>query len=214
MSIMWDATGSMITSQPTSQPYQPSQPSQAFQPQQHQQYQPSHASYQQPHQQHGGGELGFRGPTIAKTIKKLGHPSLTDPTHGGIAIWKSSALKKTSYSFLNRVEVIDEKITSMVPVPHISSLYIWVKIPLLQNQMIRVLELSHDLMYDQHKKLLIVRSKCIESAVGIAALISLYAKGNVTMYQINNYDLLRKYFIGALNKKQLKLFKSLLKHRD
>jgi hypothetical protein len=199
MSIMWGATGSMIPTSPT-------ESSQHLLPKY---ISPAPATLTVINS--GGSKVGFRGTTIAKIIKKLGYPSLTDPTHGGIAIWKSSILKKAGYAFLNKVEVIDEKITSMIPVPHVSSVYIWVKIPLLQSQMMRVLELSPNLMYDQYKKLLIVRSKCIESAIGIAALIGLYANDKVTMYQINNYDLLRKYFTGASQKKNLKLFKSILK---
>lgn len=181
--------------------YQPNQPQQKPQS-------------QTPVQQYGGSPaMGFRGATIFKTMKKLGHPSLTDPTHGGIAIWNSSTLKLRGYSFLNRVEVIDEKVATTVPVPHTANVYIWVRIPMTTDQMVRVLEVSPNIMYDQQKKMLIVRSKCLRTAVGIATLISLYADGKVSMYQVNSYDLLRKYFVGSMDDRQYKNFKTIIKHR-
>lgn len=238
MSIIWGATGSMTTTDahqvsPPSQQYSRglnmndycgfsnlrAPPSATILPQ----YQPQPQLQPQPQPQqmhHGGGgsgsgtgSVGFRGTAIFKTMKKLGHPSLTDPTHGGIAIWNASTLKYSGHSYLNRVEVIDEKVVTTVPVPHTANVYIWVRIPMTRDQMTRVLEMSPNFLYDQQKKMLIVRSKCIRTAVGMAALVSLYADGKVSMYQINSYDLLRKYFVGSLNDKQYKTFKAIIKRR-
>lgn len=158
---------------------------------------------------------GFSDINLMSIINKLGLPSLTDPSGGGIAIWNASDLAGRGhgkYRYLNRVEVIDEKIHSFVPVKHTANVYIWAKIPLTRDQMTKVLSMSPNFMYDQEKKLLIIRSKCLNSAIAQAALVSMYARGKLSMHQINSYDLHRKYFSAANNKKQSKLFKTTLRH--
>ena len=174
---------------------------------------------QQHHQQHRlqkptyiVPKLGFRGVNLSKIIKKLGSPNLTDPSRGGIAIWNHSGLQAAGYPYLFRAEVIDEKVASIRPVPHIANVYIWVKIPMSNCQMDRVLDLSDNFLYDQYKKLFIVRSKCLNTAIAMAALIKHYAKGKVSMYQINNHNLLKTYFMTAhKSKAAAEKFKKVLK---
>ena len=79
-------------------------------------------------------------------------------------------------------------------------------------QMDRVLDLSDNFLYDQYKKLFIVRSKCLNTAIAMAALIKHYAKGKVSMYQINNHNLLKTYFMTAhKSKAAAEKFKKVLK---
>jgi len=142
----------------------------------------------------------------------LGAPSVSDTTSGGIAIWNSTALSAIGYPYLKRVDVIDEKVATPVPIPHSGNTYIWIKMPMTQYQIKEVLGLSPNFMYDQQKKLLVIRSKCLNCCISLAALICMYSNGKVGMYQIYNYSLLKKYFVaGTTNKKQLKKFKKLLK---
>jgi len=141
--------------------------------------------------------LGFKNVNLSKVIKQLGPPSLTDPTHGGIALWSRGTLRKKGYRDLVRVEVIDEQVPVTVPVPHVSNLYVWVKIPMTNDQMDKILDLSPNFLYDQKKHLLIVRSKCLNTAIALAALVKLYAYGKLSIYQINNYQLMKKYFMAA-----------------
>lgn len=170
------------------------------------------------HNQTGGGNvvgcrssLGFKGMSLYKLSKKLGQPNVTDPTRGGIAIWNSSTLRFRGYPYLSRVELIDEKIASIVPVTHYGSVYIWTRLPATNSQIDVVLSLSPNFMYDRQKKLFIVRSKCLNSAVAQATLVKLYLRGSVSHNQIINYELLKKYFRGSGNKKIMKTFKTIMK---
>lgn len=153
---------------------------------------------------------GLQSDVIFKIMQKLGSPEVTDPTAGGIAIWGSSVLKSRGHPHISRVEVIDEKVRTQIPLPHIANVYTWIKLPLTYSQMIRVLELSPNFMYDQQKQMLIIRTKSLEAAIALAALVGLYSKGEVSMYQISSYDLMRKYFAAANDKKQKKLFRKIL----
>lgn len=154
---------------------------------------------------------GLQSDAIFKIMQKVGNPEVTDPTSGGIAIWGASILKERGYPHFSRVEVIDEKTRAQIPVPHIANVYVWIKLPMSYAQMIRVLELSPNFMYDQHKQMLIIRTKSLETATALAALIGLYTQGEVSMYQISSYDLLSKYFLAASNAEQCKSFKHVLR---
>ena len=137
-------------------------------------------------------KVGFRTVKLAQLVKPLGAPSLVDPTAGGIAIWAGDVLRQRGYKCLKRVEVLDERVKSLVPKPHIANVYIWVKISLTLNQMQRILELSPNFLYDQQKKLLIVRSKCLNSAIALAALVAQYSKGKLSIDQVMTNDLFRR----------------------
>ena len=178
-----------------------------------------HARRQGPGQSGGAGtkyvakkpSLGFKNISLSKIVKEIGAPDLIDPGKGGIAVWNSGSLKLRGYSSLTRVEIIDEKVPSLVPVPHNSNVYIWTKVNISPYYLDGVLSLSPNLMYDQQKKQLIVRSKCIRSAMAIAALIKLYSLGKISIYQIKSYGLVKKYYISSQNKKIFKSFKKILK---
>ena len=131
---------------------------------------------------------------IYKISRIIGYPDLLDPNYGGIAIWGKGTLSATRYKFLRRVELIDEKIPSTFPVPHVSNIYVWIRIPMNKTQVERVLDLSSNFMYDSFKKLLIIRSSGIERAVALGAIVKLYSTGKLSLYQIISYDLCKKYF--------------------
>lgn len=221
MNLIWGANGNMQTCTPDTQITHPSfrAPQQYQQPPQYQQSPITyHNSVPLQILQGGGGGGGgvgnFQNLALFNVIKRLGQPSVTDPSTGGIAIWNASVLRNRGYPYLNRVEVLDEKIASVTPVPHISSVYIWIRIPLTLEQCQRIIELSPNFMYDQQRKMIIIRSRCLKTCISQAALIKLYSKGKLSIYQINNNNLLYKYFVNS--KKHHKIFHKVLwstKHR-
>jgi len=138
----------------------------------------------------------------------LGLPSVRAE---GISIWNSTDLTRAGFPYLQRVEIINEKIATLSPLPHIAHVYIWFKAKIPKGQMSSVLSLSTNFMYDQEKELLIIRADRVKTALAQAALISLYLNGKVTISQIKSYNLLSKYFLAAKKKQHFKRFKQILK---
>lgn len=134
---------------------------------------------------------------LPEIIRKLGKPDLTDPANGGIAIWSNKSLRDKGYPSLRRVEILDEKIICPVPVSHVSNIYVWVSIDLTNTQLHKVIDLSPNIMYDQKKKCIIVRSNSLDGAVAVIALIKNYSSGKISMYQIYSNNLLKKYYLAA-----------------
>jgi hypothetical protein len=128
----------------------------------------------------------------------FGEPDATDKDHGGIAIWSAASLKKAGYGFLHRVEIIDESVPSVVPIKHFSNVYIWVTLKPTQEQLNNILGLSKDFYYDRKKELLVVRSACLDTAIAQATLMSLYATGKISFYDLVNNDMLASYYVGIL----------------
>ena len=135
--------------------------------------------------------------TIEKTALLIGQPDLLDPIGGGIAIWGHMKLSRTKYKFLQRVEIIDENVPCVFPVPHVSNTYIWIRIDMSQYQTRYIVSLSPNFMYDRKKKTLIVRSSDLHKAIALAAIVKLYSIGKLSMNQIVNYQLCKKYFVSA-----------------
>ncbi len=147
---------------------------------------------------------------IHKSVLLLGYPDLQD-TYGGISIWGHSTLNRGKYKFLRRVEIIDEQVPGSFPVSHVSNLYIYIRIPLSQYQISRIIPLSSNFLYDKGKKMLIIRSCSIDRAIALATVIKLYSIGKLTFNQIMTHDLFRTYFIAAKKKKIAKTFRAILK---
>ena len=161
-------------------------------------------------------QLGFSKVDIRNVSNQLGEPDLVDPSRGGIAIWSTNTLRQRGFGYLKRVEIIDERVPCNKPVKHNGYMYIWVNVPLESYQVSKIIDMSPNIMYDQQKKLLIVRSDNLHTAIALAALVKLYSKGQVSMYQIHYHDLLKKYFVMARPKhgksnKIMKFFKNILR---
>ena len=148
---------------------------------------------------------------IQKMTFLIGQPDLLDPVGGGIAIWGHSKLARTRYKFLQRVEIIDEHIPCIFPVPHISNTYIWIRMDMSRYQISKVLELSQNFMYDHKKKTLIVRSSGLQRAIALAAIEKIYSTGKISMNQITGYQLCKKYFVSAKQPKIARSFRSVLR---
>lgn len=142
----------------------------------------------------------------------LGQPNLSDGAAGGIAIWSRAALRARGFSYLQRVEILDEKILSVKPKPHYSNIYIWFRVPLTPEKLQNVMELSTDMYYDRKKELLIVRSNDIYTAIAQAVLVGLYAIDKVSYYRIVNDNLHLRYFNMVAKPKMCKLICTLAKH--
>lgn len=142
----------------------------------------------------------------------IGPPDLYDETTGGIALWSSKTLKNRGYSFLRRVEIINERIHSDVPVAHYSNVYIWVKIPFSKSKLENLLSFSKDIFYDQNKKMLIVRSRTLDTCIAQATVCALYAASKVTYYDINNRKMLKTFYEGIKHKKKRQIIHKMLAH--
>ena len=125
---------------------------------------------------------------LHKTISLIGYPDLQDSI-GGIAIWGHNALKYGKYKFVRRVEMIGEQVPGSFPMSHVSNMYVWIRIPLTQSQISRIIPLSSNFLYDKGKKMLIIRSCSIDRAIALATVIKLYAIGKLTLNQIMTHDL-------------------------
>ena len=147
---------------------------------------------------------------IQKTALLIGQPDLHD-TIGGIAIWGHTKLARTRYKFIQRVEIIDEYIPCIFPVPHISNTYIWIILDMSRCQVSKVLNLSLNFMYDHKKKTLIIRSPSIQRAIALAAIAKLYFTRKISMNQIIGYQLYKKYFVSAKQTKIARLFRYILR---
>lgn len=153
--------------------------------------------------------LHIRG--IRKLLHLLGTPDVSDGKRGGIAIWSGPTLKKRGYGYLRRVEIIDEKIRSDVPTHHYSNVYIWVHIKPDNEQLQKILSLTKDFYFDRKKELLIVRSKCLDTAIAQAAVAKLYVQGKYSFYNVVNQNLLGSYYKSVQNKKMRKAILKVLK---
>ena len=127
-------------------------------------------------------------------MAQLGAPDVTDVKFGGIAIWARSTLKERSYSFLKRVEIIDEAVEVSTPVRHTSNIYIWVSMKPTNEQLLKILNLSKNFYYDQKKQLMIIRSSSLDTAVAQAAVLLMYVHGKFTYYKVVNHELLKVFF--------------------
>jgi hypothetical protein len=145
-------------------------------------------------------------------VSYIGQPDLTDGAGGGISIWSRTTLKSRGFPYLQRVEILDEKIISTKPKPHYSNIYIWFRVPLTPEKLHNVLELSTDMYYDRKKELLIVRSNDIYSAIAQAVLVGLYAVDKLTYYQIVNDNLHLRYFNMVSKPKMRRTICTLAKH--
>jgi len=146
--------------------------------------------------------LHIRG--IRKLLSLLGTPDVSDGKRGGIAIWSAPTLKRRGYGYLRRVEIIDEKIRSATPVNHHSNIYIWVHIKPDNEQLQKILSLTKDFYFDRKKELLIVRSKCLDTAIAQAAVARQYTQGIYSFYNVVNQDLLGSYYKSVQKSKKLR----------
>ena len=111
-------------------------------------------------------------------------PALINPHRGGLAIWQGSALKRTDFRAIKRIDLIDEQCFNPFPYPHLGCLYTYVKIKLPTDQISRVLSLCGDLMYDPVKQILVVRGMSMSYNLALIALVSQYVNGQLTWYNI------------------------------
>lgn len=123
-------------------------------------------------------------------INMLGTPDLADST---ICLWSGTTLSKRGFP-ANRVEFIDERVTSRIPYRHYTNTYLYKKIEASNYQQYRLNEISPDLWYDRNKKTLIVREKNIRTAVALCALSILYIRGKISMCDIINKKLVWKFY--------------------
>jgi hypothetical protein len=130
----------------------------------------------------------------------FGPPDVVDTQGGGIAIWSANKTKKAGYDFLHRIEIIDENIPSLVPVYHFSNLYIWVHMKPSQEQLLNIMSLSKDYMYDSNKQLMVIRSDTLNTAMAQAALLKQYINGTLTFYNLVNNKILLQYYVKSLPK--------------
>ena len=151
---------------------------------------------------------------LYNTIQQIGYPDIISPYKGGIAIWSHSSMKNNGYPFIKRLEILDEKIMVSYPQVHNSNVYAWIIIDISPEKLEQLFKLKLYLMYDQKKKLLIIRSFSLNSIVTITELLYLYIKNKIGLYDIVENDLINKYYnsyndINLCNKFRKNLVKML-----
>lgn len=147
---------------------------------------------------------------IDKLVGHLGLPDVTDRKHGGIAIWAKPTLKERGYSFLSRVEIIDEAVPSSVPVRHYSNVYLWIPMNPNNEQLAKILSLSKNFYFDRKKQLMVVRSCSLNKGIAQAAVLRLYINGRFSFYQVVNNELLMVFYTQVCHKTQRRAIYSIM----
>lgn len=127
--------------------------------------------------------------SLAALVDKLGPPSLYDKKEGGIALWNQVSLTKKSFPFLKRVELIDENVRCHAPQKHFCNLYLHYKVHLSDKQARNLTLLSDNFHYDHAKRICTVRCPDFTTGINLASLVKRYARGEVSYYSMNSYDL-------------------------
>jgi len=136
---------------------------------------------------------------LNETRKFLGGPDLLDDTRGGMAVWKEHTLKERGFGYLKRVVIMDEHVPTVSPYPHAGNLYTYVKIVIPQRRVAEILSMDKNLTYDPEKRWLRLRGTNLQTNIAQTALITLLIKDKVSKWQIDNYNLQRKY-VAFVNK--------------
>ena len=144
---------------------------------------------------HPSGKYGSSNPgtRILDVIKELGKPDILDKKSGGVAIWKEKTLKSRGFCW-NRIEIHDEQIPHKHPKPHTDFLYTWYKMDIPSDKINDVLSISDSIMYDNLKKMLIVR--CHTTGANKATLITIkrFVDGDMNIEEAKNAY---KHFVFA-----------------
>ena len=114
--------------------------------------------------EHGDFSPAERYPDVAA---EFGNPSVLVPWPGGFAVWNHDRLSQSPTGYMyDRVEIHDEQIPHG---NHTDFLYAWMRIPVPQDKVNAVRDLSDSVTYDPLKKL--VRARCHFMGANVATLV-------------------------------------------
>ncbi len=155
--------------------------------------------------------MTFRSPALYQLISQIGYPDLVAPVRGGIAIWSHSTMSNNGYPFIRRLEVLDETVKMSYPDKHNGNVYAWITMDISPEKLEKILSINLHMMYDKKKKLLIIRSFNLNSIIVIAKLIHMYNSNRISFYDIQENDLIKKYYQAGTDKKTCEKFRRSLK---
>ena len=121
-------------------------------------------------------------------LQNYGHPDVLAPQSGGIAIWNKSIQNIDDPVFnhkniFSKFELRDELVEHRCPAQHTDFLYSYLKIPILPEQLEKVIKLSGSVNYDPLKNELFARCGSLE-----ANIMTLFLVTNIIVYDITNDD--------------------------
>ena len=131
----------------------------------------------------------------------LGQPSLVDPGVGGMAVW--THMHNATYSFLERVEIVDEYVYNNFPYPHTGFVYTYIKLKIPTSMLNRVLSLCGDISYDPIKHVLKIRGMTLDYNIAMSLIVCLYVSGSLSWYNILERCSVRKV-VDVKNLKDVK----------
>lgn len=155
--------------------------------------------------------ITFRSSALYDLISQIGYPDLVAPVRGGIAIWSHSTMRKNGYPFIRRLEVLDETIKMNYPERHNGNVYAWITMDIQPEKLEKILSINLHLMYDKKKKLLILRSFNLNSIIVLSKLIQMYNNNKISFYEIQENDLVKKYYQASTDSKICNQFRKSLK---
>lgn len=131
--------------------------------------------------------------------RELGAPNLID-RDSGFALWNESALKNVYYGIFKRIELHNEEIKCDKPYPHSGNVYAWIRMDVPVEEHTKLHLISPSLVYDRPKKWLRVRSQSLNGNLSLLTLVCLYLKRKLTYYNIERYQLQKKYLWAIVPK--------------
>lgn len=152
---------------------------------------------------HESGPLTWLNKDAANYVKVLidtyGLPSSVDPTAGGIVIWKKDKLLNTCF---DRLEVRDESIPHVYPMPHNDYVYTFVNYDVNPSKFLDVSSISGSISYDPLKKQLRARCGSIEANVATLALATQIGAGHLSLNYVQSNELYPQYIIASQDEEQ------------
>jgi len=137
---------------------------------------------------------------LRNLTKELGPPYLIDRKSGGFALWNQSSLKKRYLGIFKRIELHDEEIHCEEPYPHNRNLYTWIRIDIPSSEIEKLYAISPNIIYDRTKKWLCISGSTLRGNLALLTLICMFLQHKVSCYQIDKYELQKKYLL-AMNPK-------------
>lgn len=115
--------------------------------------------------------------SLKDLIKIFGNPEMYDPKKGGYARWTKEQLLNKPYE---QIEIRDEQIPHDKPSSHSDYLYTWCKIDIPEQKLPYLHHISDGIVYDQNKKIMIVRCHDIRANVIIQWIVQNFVNDQIT----------------------------------
>ena len=110
-------------------------------------------------------------------IKIFGQPAIIDSKEGGFARWTKEQLLGKPFE---QIEIRDQQIPHSKPTPHSDFLYTWYKIDIPSHKLPFLHHISHTIIYDSDKKMMLTRCHDIRSNVIIQWIVKNYVDDQIT----------------------------------